>query len=585
MANDPHTLSKPDQVIIEHIDLDLVIDFDQKQISGTAAYKIRNLSGADRFVLDTNNLQIRHVRCNDQSSESAFRLHPRVAHLGQALEISILPTTEVVTIEYATTPDSGALQWLDPAQTRDQKYPFFYTQSQAILARTWIPCQDTPSVRMTYNARVRVPSELLAVMSAENPIARNESGVYQFRMPQPIPSYLLALAVGDVEFRSTGERTGVYAERSLVDKAAWEFAQTPKMMETIEALYGPYRWGRYDILVLPPSFPWGGMENPRLTFVTPVLIAGDRSLVATIAHELAHSWSGNLVTNASWNDFWLNEGFTNYLTHRIMEALYGEDYGNMLSVLSMQDLQREVRELGAQSPDTHLKLSLEGRDPEEGVTAIAYEKGEFFLRTLETAVGRPRFDSFLKQYFQTFAFQSIDTERFIRYLEEQLPESRGFNVTGWIYNPGIPQNIIGVRSNAFQQVELQLGEWMKGKPAKDLSTAGWTTHHWIHFIRNLPLSLTQAQLSELNEAFDFRNSKNAEIKNEWLQQVIARNYQPDFPEIEKFLSAQGRRKYVKLIMSQLARTPDGKQMAREIFERVRPLYHTLTREVAERVLR
>jgi leukotriene-A4 hydrolase len=590
MPMDPHTFSRPDEVVVEHLDLDLSVDFKQKQISGTASYRIKNLSGGDALYLDTNEITIQRVRLDGQKADAKFSMDAEIPPLGRRLSIPLLPTTRIVHIQYVTSPNARALQWLEPTQTRDQKKPYLYTQSQAILARSWIPCQDTPSVRMTYGARVRVPKDLLAVMSAENPIAKSPSGIYEFRMPQRIPSYLLALAVGDLEFRSTGERTGVYSEPSMVDQAAWEFAETPQMMKTVEALYGPYLWGRYDILVLPPSFPWGGMENPRLTFVTPVLVTGDRSLVATIAHELAHSWSGNLVTNASWNDFWLNEGFTNYLTHRIMEAVYGKEYDDMLSVLSIQDLQKEVRELGAQSVDTHLKLALEGRDPEDGVTAIAYEKGEFFLRTLEAAVGRERFDYFLKRYFKTFAFQSMDTERFVSYLTENLlssvPEiAKNLNIESWIYGPGIPSNIVAVGADAFHKVESQLEDWVHGKAASALETKGWTTHHWIHFIRNLPESSSADQMKELDEVFHFNRSKNAEIMSEWLLQVIAKDYKPDFPEIEKFLGSQGRRKYIKVIFRELARTNEGKEFARQTYERVRPLYHNVTREVAERILR
>jgi aminopeptidase N len=443
---------------------------------------------------------------------------------------------------------------------------------------------------MTYNARVKVPSDLLAVMSAENPTKKNENGIYEFRMPQPIPSYLLALAVGDLEFRSTGDRTGVYAEPSFVEQAAWEFAETPKMMDTVESLYGPYRWGRYDILVLPPSFPWGGMENPRLTFVTPTLVTGDRSLVATIAHELAHSWSGNLVTNATWNDFWLNEGFTNYLTHRIMEVVYGKNYVEMLSVIAMQDLYREVKELGPQSPDTRLKYDLLGRDPEEGVTAIAYEKGEFFLRTIEASVGREKFDAFLNQYFKTFAFQSMDTERFVEYLKENLfSKNPGLeekiNIQAWIYGPGIPANIVAVKSSEFEKVEQEIHKWENGKPADQLDTKAWTTHHWIHFIRSFPDDLNAKQMESLDQSFHFSSSPNAEIMNEWLLQVIAKKYQPAYPSIEKFLASQGRRKYVKLLFTEMIKTPEGKEMAKQIYQKVRPGYHNVSRELAERILK
>jgi len=590
MAIDPHTFARPDEVVVKHIDLDVTVNFKDKKISGTASLEIENRSLAEELHLDTRGLSIKNVTLDKDKTPASFVLEPEVPYVGSALRIKVHRDTKVVHIEYATSPNAGALQWLEPDQTRDRKKPFLYTQSQAILARSWIPCQDTPSVRITYSARVRVPSDLLAIMSAENPVKKNDSGLYEFRMLQPIPSYLLALAVGELEFCSTSERTGVYAEPSLVDQAAWEFAETPRMMDTIEPLYGPYLWGRYDILVLPPSFPWGGMENPRLTFVTPTLLTGDRSLVATIAHELAHSWSGNLVTNASWNDFWLNEGFTNYLTYRIMEVVYSKEYSDMLSVIGMQNLQREVKELGPKSADTHLKLNLAGRDPEEGVSSIPYEKGEFFLRTLEAAVGRGKFDAFLHQYFKTFAFQSMDTEHFLEYLNENLLSrnpgvSEKVNINAWLYGPGIPSTIIPVSSPAFQQVEGQLQNWQQGRPAAQLDTNNWTTHHWIHFIRNLPESLNFQQMEDLDHSFHFNEGKNAEITNEWLLQVIAKKYEPDFPVIEKFLTSQGRRKYAKFLFTAMARTEEGKKWAREIYQRVRPLYHNVSREVAERILK
>ena len=587
MQIDPHTFARPEEVVVEHLDLDVRVDFDKKQIAGTASLKIQNKSGGDKLYLDINKLSIGKVTLND-GKEAAFTLGDVTGHMGQALIVPIQPDTKIVQIEYSTSPDAPALQWLQPAQTADKKHPFLYTQSQAILARSWVPCQDTPSVRMTYNAKVQVPSHLMAVMSAENPTERNAQGIYKFRMERPIPSYLLALAVGDIAFKATGENTGVYAERSMVEKVAWEFAETPKMMKAVERLYGPYKWGRYDIIVLPPSFPWGGMENPRLTFVTPTLVAGDRSLVSTIAHELAHSWSGNLVTNASWNDFWLNEGFTSYLTNRIMEEVYGADYAGMLSVLAMQDLQREVKEIGPAKPDTHLKLNLAGRDPEEGVTSIAYEKGEFFLRTIEAAIGREKWDAFLNRYFQQFAFQSLTTEQFLTYLKQQLPDSelqKRLQIDAWVYGPGIPENVVKVEARAFKEVDAALAQWQKGNKPGDLQTKDWTTHEWIHFIRHVPEQLSKEKMAELDAAFQFSHTKNAEILNEWLVQVIRKRFEPAYPALEKFLASQGRRKYVKLLFTELARTKEGRDMAQRIYERVRPLYHAVTREAAERVLR
>jgi leukotriene-A4 hydrolase len=588
MPTDPHTFARPGEVAVEHLDLNLEVNFEEKKIQGRASLRIVNKTKADKLYLDTNGLSIRAVTTDD-GKKAQYSLGPATAPMGQALIIDVRPDTRQVHIDYATSPDAAALQWLEPAQTQDKKHPYLYTQSQAILARSWIPCQDTPSVRMTYNATVQVPPELLALMSADNPTSKNTQGIYKFRMPQPIPSYLLALAVGDIAFRSTSERTGVYAEPSIVEKAAWEFGETPKMMETVEELYGPYLWQRYDLIVMPPSFPWGGMENPRLTFVTPTLLAGDRSLVATVAHELAHSWSGNLITNASWNDFWLNEGFTNYLTYRIMEKVYGTEYSKMLAVQALQDLDREIKELGVTSRDTHLKLNLAGKDPEEGVTSIAYDKGEFFLRTIEAAVGRKKWDEFLNTYFKKFAFQSLTTEQFLQYLNQTLIASDlglkdQLNIDAWVYGPGIPPNIVKVESETFDKVELQLAEWIKGKKVADLQVKEWTTHEWIHFIRKLPGTVSSEQMKELETAFHFSDSGNAEILNEWLLQVIAKKYEPGYPAVEKFLASQGRRKYVKLLFTEMARTKEGREMAARIYQKVRPLYHSVTRDAAERIL-
>ncbi|MBL0317256.1 MAG: hypothetical protein IPP69_16430 [Flavobacteriales bacterium] len=303
----------------------------------------------------------------------------------------------MVEIDYKTSPDAEALLWVEGEK------PFLFTQSQAILARTWVPCQDSPGVRITYNADVTVPSDLMALMSAENPQQKSSDGKYHFKMDQPIPSYLMALAVGDVVFREIGPRTGVYAIPSLADAAANEFSDMQKMVDEAEKLYGSYVWGRYDLLILPPAFPFGGMENPKLTFATPTIIAGDKSLVSLVAHELAHSWSGNLVTNSTWDDFWLNEGFTVYFEQRIMEAVYGRERSEMLATLSRQDLDATIADISTSEhpEDSKLKLALEGRSPDDGMTDIAYNKGYFFLRLIEETVGRERFDKFLKVFYNS----------------------------------------------------------------------------------------------------------------------------------------------------------------------------------------
>ncbi|HEV3485840.1 MAG TPA: M1 family metallopeptidase, partial [Vicinamibacterales bacterium] len=412
-----------------------------------------------------------------------------------------------------------------------------------------------------YDATIRVPQGLMAIMSAENPAEVNADGVYRFRMPQPIPSYLLALAVGDLAFRPLGRNSGVYAEKPMIDAAAYELADTQKMIEAAETLYGPYRWGQYDVLVLPPSFPFGGMENPRLTFATPTILAGDRSLVNLVAHELAHSWSGNLVTNATWNDFWLNEGFTVYFERRIMEEVAGRDYSEMLALLGYQDLEQTVAELPPR--DTHLFLDLQGRDPDEAATKLPYEKGYFFLRLIEETVGREKWDSFLRDYFERHAFRSMTTEAFVRELKRAFPMIEDvILIDKWVHGPGIPNNVPIVRSDAFVKVEEQVRAFSSGTPASQLATKNWSTHEWIHFLRHLPKTLTNEQMAELDAAFRFTESGNSEILHEWLLNAIDKKYEPAYDALERFLLRHGRRKFLKPLYQKLAETPEGLERAR-----------------------
>jgi len=327
------TYANIDAFITKHLVLDLTADFDSRTLLGTAELMFeRRDPGATEVVLDTRDLQVRKAEASSGGAswvDATFRLDPATAAFGSALRVTVPRDADRLRITYASSPAAKGLQWLTPAQTSGKKLPFLFSQAQAIQARSFIPIQDTPAVRMTYDATIRVPKELVAVMAAEAAPGEKGSGVFHFRMPQPIPSYLIAIAIGDLTFQPMSDRTGVWAEPAAIAAAAKEFEDTEQMIKTTEALYGPYRWGRYDLLVLPPSFPFGGMENPRVTFATPTVIVGDKSLVALVAHELAHSWSGNLVTNATWQDFWLNEGFTTYLERRIVEAVYGKRVSDM----------------------------------------------------------------------------------------------------------------------------------------------------------------------------------------------------------------------------------------------------------------
>ncbi|WP_347158758.1 M1 family metallopeptidase [Pontibacter chitinilyticus] len=587
---DVHSYARPMEAVAKHLDLNISVDFGSKTISGTATYDIQNLANTDHIIFDTRNLTIEKVFLGDNREETTFNLGPEDKYLGRPLTVQIRPDTKKVSIQYKTSPEAAAVQWLNPQQTAGKKHPFLFTQSEAILARTWIPIQDSPGIRITYSARVKVPQELLAVMSAENPQQKNSTGIYTFEMRQPIPSYLMALSVGDLEFRAIGPQTGIYAEPATIDAAAYEFAEMGKMLDAAEKLYGKYRWDRYDLLVLPPSFPFGGMENPRLTFVTPTVLAKDRSLTSLIAHELAHSWSGNLVTNGTWDDFWLNEGFTVYFERRIMEELYGKEYADMLEVLGYQDLQHTLQDIGPTSDDTRLHLDLEGRDPDEGLTDIAYEKGNFFLRNIEQAVGREKFDAFVNKYFNTFAFQSTNTELFLAFLRKELIKgddalAERINIEGWVYTPRLPADFVAPTSSRFATVEAQYQDWKNGKPAAKLTTANWTSHEWLHFIRLLPAQMTQQQMADLDQAFHFTTSGNSEILAAWLLHAIHNKYTTADQALQTFLTQVGRRKFLVPIYKALIATPEGKEKALAIYAKARPNYHAVSTVTLDELLK
>lgn len=583
--SDAHSYAEISKAITKHLNLNILVDFDRKVISGTASYDIEQLSPSGHIKLDIDGLRIEKVLLED-GTETTYTIGAADPHLGQELDIKIPAETKQIHIYYETAIGAKALQWLDPVQTAGKKSPFLFTQSQAILARSWVPCQDGPGVRFTYHAKVKVPEGMLALMSASNPTEKNKEGVYVFDMEQAIPAYLMALTVGDIAFENLGAHTGVYAEPSVLKKAAYEFSETEKMLEAAEALYGKYAWERYDMIVLPPSFPFGGMENPRLTFATPTILAGDRSLTALIAHELAHSWSGNLVTNATWNDFWLNEGFTVYFERRIMEAVEGRDYSEMLAMLGYQDLEEEVKDIGLTAKDTHLELSLKGRNPDDGLTDIAYEKGYFFLRLVEETVGRKDFDHFLKNYFQGNAFTVMTTDKFLWLLEKDLlskhPGSKEkINVDAWVHGPGIPANCPKVSSDKFVKVDQELAKFMSGTKASGLKTSAWSSHEWLHFLRHIPAEINPAQMKDLDKSFGLTTSGNSEVLAAWFTHTVRRDYKAADKALEDFLITVGRRKFLTPLYKELIAKDPSKARARAIYKKARPNYHSVAKQTMD----
>lgn len=589
MSTDTHTFSSKSDVRVEHLHLDIEVNFQEKKLKGFALYDLKKGYNDDTLHLDVKSLKIISVLNPENGEALNFKEHIGNKIMGNDLAVYVKGIGKVK-INYETSADAAALQWLSPEQTAGKKDPFLFTQSQAILARTWLPCQDGPGVRFTYTAKVKVPNQLLALMSAENPMSKNDSGIYHFNQTRAIPSYLMALAVGDLEFKALGKNSGVYAEPSELNACANEFVDLPKMIDAAEALYGKYQWNRYDVLVLPPSFPFGGMENPELTFATPTIIAGDRSLVSLLAHELAHSWSGNLVTNDTWNDFWLNEGFTTYFERRIMESIEGKEYADMLKVVGFQDLQEELKAFGKGNPDTRLRLNLEGRDPDEGLTDIAYEKGALFLIHIENAVGREKFDVFLKNYFSSHAFQTMNTDQFLEYLNKELIKgdkslADKINAKAWIDESDLPADYPQITSSRFAFVDSVLKSFNTGQSISNFDTKNWSSHEWLYFIRLLSNDLTSVQIEDLKKHVDFANSGNSELEAAWFIHVIKHKYKKDYPAIEKFLVKVGRRKFLMPIYSELIKTPEGKMFALEIYKKARPNYHYVSTQSLDELLK
>ncbi|MHB8912262.1 MAG: M1 family metallopeptidase [Lysobacter sp.] len=590
---DEHSYAQPDQVKTTDLALELALDFANKQIGGSATYTLDWLDpAAAQLVLDTRELTIEKIvgeRADGKWTDLAYALAPSDKILGSKLTIATPERNKRVRVTYTTAPTASGLQWLTPEMTAGKQTPFMFSQSQQIHARSWVPLQDTPRVRFTYTAHVTAPKDVMVLMSADNDPKAARDGDYTFTMPQKIPSYLLAIAAGDMVFEPISARAGVWAEPSMAKKAAAEFADTEKMMTTTEALYGPYRWGRYDILVLPPSFPYGGMENPRLTFATPTVIVGDQSLVSLIAHELAHSWSGNLVTFSSAKDAWLNEGFTSYVENRIIESLYGKERADMENVIERNELHEEYKTLDPKLQALALKPEALP-DPDGSSSATVYTKGAWFLQFLEQRFGRDTFDAFLKQYFDRFAFQSIPTKTFVDYAKANLLAKHPGKVSeaelqAWIYEPGVPASAPKTVSPRFDAIDAARTAWLDSAalPAK-AATAKWTTQEWVHFIEGLPETLKVEQLAALDAAYQFTGTPNGEIAQRWYPLAVRSGYTQANDAIAAFLEKIGRRKLIMPTYEALVKTPAGLKLAQDTFAKARPGYHPITTGSVEAVI-
>jgi len=582
---DPHSYADLSQGKIEHLDLSIKADFSENVLSVRAHYTLHNPVSGSLF-LDTRGLHIGRV--TSQGRSLAWDLDRRDAILGERLHLKNLDRTREFAIEVRTSPEASALQWMKPGQTLGGKFPFLYSQCQSIQARSVVPCQDTPSVRFTYRAELEVPRPLTAVMAAEavgveqaGPSAR-----YQFSMRQPIPSYLFALAAGELRFRTLGDRTGVYAEPEMAEAAAWEFAENETKLATAEQLLGPYLWGRYDILVLPPSFPFGGMENPRLTFLSPLVVLGDRSRTNVVSHELAHAWTGNLVTNATWEDFWLNEGWTTYAEGRITEAVSGRELSDLIKVVGLNELFEDLQRFGDNSKETCLKFPQEGMDPEEVYSQVPYIKGSMFLVALEEAVGREAFDLFIQKYISTYRFQSLSTEGFLTFLADKLPEgARRVDIHQWIYQPGYPQNAPRPSSILYDDVQIKLEAYRGGILPSPESIARWVPQQVLLFLQLLPRRIPVEDCRRLETLADLGKVKYPAIRVQFFQIAIASGYREVWPMVEQFARTVGNRWAVGRLFEAMVGEEWTRGLARPLFERYRDRNHPMTVAHVEQILK
>lgn len=590
-AIDSSTYAQPEIARVTHIALDLDLDFEGKSLGGTAVLDIDAKEGADEIVLDSNGLRIASI-VDAEGQALEYTLGDMVEDGGKGAPLAIaIGDARQVTIAYQAAEEAEALQWLRPEQTAGGEHPYLFSQGQAILNRTWIPTQDSPGIRQTWEARITAPEPLTVVMSgiAQGEPEELEGGrrAFRFEMDKSVPPYLIAIAAGDIEFRALSERTGVWSEPSMLDAAAEEVADTERMVVAAEKLYGPYRWGRYDMIVLPPAFPYGGMENPVMTFLTPTFIAGDKSLNGLVAHELAHSWSGNLVTNAVWADSWLNEGVTSYFENRILEELYGKERAEQEAALAFANIEETLAEVG-DAPGTAL-YQPDNTDPVG--SAIIYDKGAYFLRTMERLVGREKFDAWLESWFDRHAFQPATSAMMLADIRENLVKGdtaleEKLMLDEWVYEPGLPSNVARPNPQAFAEVDAAAQAYGEDGTLDAGAWRGWNSAERQRFLRGLPQVIDSEGLAALDSELVLSGNGNNEELFLWLNLALDNRYQPAVPLVERFLADVGRRKFVAPLFETLMGEGSwGQPIARRIYDRTRASYHAVTSGTVDGIVR
>ena len=604
---DPNTLSNYNNWLTTQTETDFTILFDEQKLKGTVLHKLRSITDAEtkEILLDTSYLDISEVLVD--GIPARWSLLPRFEPYGSALKIELakaVPLDKVVevSIDVATTSSCTALQWLTPAQTSNKKHPYMFSQCQAIHARSIFPCQDTPDVKapFTFNIKSALPVIASGLRDSSNPTSASASRqLYKFHQPIPIPSYLFAIASGDIATAKIGPRSTVATGPDELEGCKWELeADTERFIEIADSIVYPYAWGEYNVLILPPSFPYGGMENPIYTFATPTIISGDRQNVDVIAHELSHSWSGNLVSNASWEHFWLNEGWTTYLERRIQAGIHGDDaFRDFSAIIGWKALTDSINQFGEQHEFTKLVVDLKGKDPDDAFSSIPYEKGFIFLYHIEKLIGKDSFDKFIPYYFTKWKGRSLDSYDFKATLLEYFEKDEKISAKlqqidwdTWFYAPGFPPkphfntklaDIVYELSDKWQA--LSNGD-SNFKPS-DKDMGGLTANQQVVFLERMllaqkPLSAAYAVL--MGNIYGFKETKNVEVSSRYYQLAMKAGDSTILSSVADLLGQVGRMKFVRPLYRGLIKR--DLKLAEATFEENKDFYHPICRQMVEKIL-
>lgn len=585
---DPNSYSRPDQVVVKELHLDWQVDFTRQVVAGFVLLTVECVQDGHDLILDTRDLVIKSVQDADSSKALSHILGEAHPNFGAPLSITLPQSgskTWKIKVEYETSPKCSALQWLSPEQTAGKRHPYVFSQCQAIHCRSLVPCQDTPAVKVKYSAEVRAPLGLTVLMSAlrEGQQQGEAHTTFKFSQPVPIPAYLLALAVGDLESRKVGPRSHVWSEKEFVDQAAYEFAETEVMLKAAEDVCGPYVWGQYDLLILPPSFPYGGMENPCLTFVTPTLLAGDRSLADVVIHEISHSWTGNLVTNSQWEHFWLNEGFTMFVERKIISRLSGEEARHFSAIGGWKDLADCIRTRGDTDPLTQLVPDLNGVDPDDAFSTVPYEKGHTLLWHLETLLGgSAKFEPFLKSYLDKFKYSSLKSGQFVEYLQEYFKDQaevlKQVDWQAWWATPGMPivtpkfNDTLAVPCTALARRWVEWDPFSTKCPFNKEDLQALSPIQVRAFLAQLleEAPLSSEKVCHMEEAYGMSGRLNSEIRFRWLRLCLRAKWEECVNAALQFVTEQGRMKFVRPIYRDLYAWEEMRPRAIATFEKNRP---------------